>query len=211
VVLLGTAGGPPQLDGARYGVSTAVAFEDRYYVVDLGLGSFVRLAQSSLRGESDLGSSLAQARAILFTHMHSDHLADWPAVYAMGGMNKVGRALGAIDVFGPGDRGTLPRLFPPNRPEPALYNPEEPTPGITGMTRHLRNAWAADFNDRARDTNFPTPDDLFTLHDIDLSSTWQIDPEGRPPVLAEPLHVLDRHTRRPPPHGSGPGVSLRHP
>lgn len=191
LVLLGTAGGPPQLDGARYGVSTAVAFEDRYYLVDLGLGSAVRLAQSSLRGDSDLGSSLAHARAILFTHMHSDHLADWPALYAMGGMNKVGRTLGAIDVFGPGNRGTLPRLFPPGRPEPGLYNPDDPTPGITGMTHHLRNAWAADFNDRARDANFPSPDELFRIHDIDLEGIWHVDPEGRPPILDAPLDILD--------------------
>jgi ribonuclease BN (tRNA processing enzyme) len=35
------------------------------------------------------------------------------------------------------------------------------------------------------------PDDLFTVHDIDLGDVWDIDPAGRPPRLTEPLSIWE--------------------
>lgn len=52
------------------------------------------------------------------------------------------------------------------------------------MTRHLQQAWAADFNDRARDTAFAPPQNLFDVQDIDLTGRWEIDPAGVPPRVA---------------------------
>lgn len=191
LVLLGTAGGPALLDGAQSGVCTAVMYEDRVYVVDLGVGAFVRLAQSGLGPDNGLASSLARVSGIFFTHLHSDHFTDWPAVYATGTMNNAGRTLPTVKVFGPGDRGTMTRVFPPNRPAPPVYHPEDPTPGIAGMTGYLRKAFAQDLNDRARDSNFPGPDSLFEVRDIDLDGVWDVDPEGKPPRLSEPLQIWD--------------------
>jgi ribonuclease BN (tRNA processing enzyme) len=191
LVLLGTAGGPGILQGGRSGISTAVAYQDRVYLFDLGLGALLQLRRSSLAGEVGVASSLSRVRGIFFTHMHSDHLMDWPATYATGPINTRSGAATAtpIEVFGPGDRQTLPRVFPPTRPAPALYNPEQPTPGIVGMTDYLTQAWSADFNDRARDSNFAGPQSTFRVHDIDLSSVWTPDPLGKPPRLAAPIHV----------------------
>ncbi|GAB3347675.1 MBL fold metallo-hydrolase [Modestobacter lapidis] len=189
LVLLGTGGGPTLIDGNRFGVSTAVAYGDRVYVVDLGLGSFLRLRQSSLAPLDGTASTFNRVRGIFFTHMHSDHLMDWPAVYATGTMNMTGRAGGPIEVRGPGRRDTLPRVFPPTRPTPPLVNPADPTPGIAGMSGYLDQAWAADFNDRARDSNFPGPTSLFNVRDIDLTGVWSVDPEGRPPRLTKPIPV----------------------
>lgn len=189
VVLLGTAGGPAVLDGVRHGVSTAIAFEDKVYVVDLGVGAFGRLQQSGLAPDTGLGSALSWVRGIFFTHLHSDHTVDWPTTYAIGSMNVVGRSGGPVQVFGPASRDTLTRVFPPTRPAPAVVNPDEPTPGAASMTRHLRNAFAQDFNDRLRDSNFPDPDSLFEVHDIDHSAVWAIDPEGVPPRLEAPIQV----------------------
>lgn len=105
-------------------------------------------------------------------------------------MNTVGRTIKEpIQVFGPGNRGSLPRVFPPGRPAPPVYNPGDPTPGIAGMTGYLRQAFAADFNDRARDSNFASPDALFDVHDIDISGIWAPDPEGIPPRLTAPIQV----------------------
>jgi ribonuclease BN (tRNA processing enzyme) len=189
VVLLGTAGGPAVLDGGRHGASTAIAFEDKVYVVDLGIGAFGRLQQSGLSPATGLGSALSSVRGIFFTHLHSDHTVDWPTTYAIGSMNIVGRSGDPIQVFGPGARDTLTRVFPPTRPAPAVVNPAEPMPGISSMTGHLRNAFAQDFNDRLRDSNFPDPDTLFDVHDIDHSGLWAIDPEGVPPRLKAPIQV----------------------
>lgn len=189
VVLLGTAGGPAVLDGGRHGVSTAIVFEDKVYVVDLGIGAFGRLQQSGLAPDTGLGSALSRVRGIFFTHLHSDHTVDWPTTYAIGSMNIVGRSGGPVQVFGPGARDTLMRVFPPKRPVPGLVSPDEPMPGISSMTGHLRNAFAQDFNDRLRDSNFPDPDTLFEVHDIDHSAVWSIDPEGVPPRLEAPIDV----------------------
>ncbi|MEI7058172.1 MBL fold metallo-hydrolase [Nocardioides sp. CCNWLW239] len=189
VVLLGTAGGPAVLDGGRHGVSTAIVFEDKVYVVDLGIGAFGRLQQSGLAPDTGLGSALSRVRGIFFTHLHSDHTVDWPTTYAIGSMNIVGRSGGPVQVFGPGARDTLTRVFPPTRPAPGLVSPDEPMPGISSMTGHLRNAFAQDFNDRLRDSNFPDPDTLFEVHDIDHSAVWSIDPEGVPPRLEAPIDV----------------------
>ncbi|MDP5185308.1 MBL fold metallo-hydrolase [Blastococcus sp. BMG 814] len=187
LVLLGTAGGPGFLAGERFGISTAVAYGDRVYVVDLGLGSLLRLRQSGLSGPTGAATALTQVRGIFFTHMHSDHLLDWPATYATGPINTAGRDRAAppIRVFGPGDRGSLPeyRGLAGEQPPP-VFNPAEPTPGIAGMTRHLQQAWAADFNDRARDTAFAPPQNLFDVQDIDLTGRWEIDPAGVPPRVA---------------------------
>ncbi|MCU1568290.1 MAG: Metal-dependent hydrolase of the beta-lactamase superfamily [Pseudarthrobacter sp.] len=190
VVLLGTAGGPTILSDHRMGVATAVVYEDKVYVVDLGHGSQMRLIEAGLGAEGFGGTSFANVRGLFFTHMHSDHLIEWPAVYSTASMNTVGRTInGPIEVFGPGDRGSLPRVFPPGRAAPPVYNPDDPTPGITGMSGYLRQAFAADFNDRARDSNFASPDAIFNIQDINISPYWAPDPQGVPPRLAAPLQI----------------------
>lgn len=190
LVLLGTAGGPTVLSDKRYGISTAVTYQDKVYIVDLGHGSHMRLLSAGFGSDAFGGTSMAKIRGIFFTHMHSDHVVEWPAVYATASMNTVGRTIPEpIQVFGPGDRGSLPRVFPPNRPAPPVYNPGDPTAGIAGMTGYLRQAFAADFNDRARDSNFASPDTTFDVHDIDISPYWAPDPDGVPPLLAAPIQV----------------------
>lgn len=191
LTLLGTAGGPVHL-GDRFGISTAISFGERVYVVDLGLGSFQRLAAAGLAPETGLGSSLSWLRGVFFTHLHSDHTVDWPGMYATGTLNEVGRTdTDPIKVFGPGPRDTLTRVFPPTRPTPPVVNPADPAPGITGMTGYLRQAFAQDFNDRLRDTAFTDPGRAFEPHDIPHAGLWSIDPEGIPPRLQQPIEVWE--------------------
>lgn len=191
LVLLGTAGGPVAWGSGRSGVSTAVAYEDKVYIVDLGLGSFQRLGESDLVPPDTTNTALTNVRGIFFTHMHSDHLADWPGLFITAPTNATGRTSPAIKVFGPGDRGVLPAAFPPNRPAPPLFNPENPTPGVVGMTSYLRQAFASDLNDRSRDTNTAGPDPLFDIKEIDLAGIWTITPEGVPPRLTSPIAVFE--------------------
>jgi ribonuclease BN (tRNA processing enzyme) len=191
VVLLGTAGGPAVVTDERFGVSTAVVHGDDVYLVDLGHGSHMRLLAAGLGGDRPLGTSFSRVRGIFFTHLHSDHIAEWPAVYATATMNVIGRTGGPIEVFGPGGRGTLPRVYPEGRPEPEVFAPGDPTPGLTELTARLREALAVDFNDRTRDSGFPSPDALFRLHDLDISELWAVDPAGVPPRLSRPIEVWE--------------------
>lgn len=192
MVLLGTGGGPALMGADRYGVSTAVVYDGKVYLVDLGHGAQMRLVQGGLGAEGVGGTSMANVRGIFFTHLHSDHVAEWPAVYATLDMNVTGKTTeDPVRVFGPGNRGSLVRVFPPGRPEPKLYNPSDPTPGISGMTGYLQQAFSADFNDRARDSNNVHPDRTFLVQDIDISAHWAVTPEGVPPRLSNPIHVWE--------------------
>lgn len=66
VTLLGT--GSPLPDPYRAGPSTLVSAGSDHYLVDAGRGALMRLAAAGL--------GAAQLRAVLLTHLHSDHLTD---------------------------------------------------------------------------------------------------------------------------------------
>jgi ribonuclease BN (tRNA processing enzyme) len=189
LVLLGTAGGPPYLGVGRFGISTAIVYGERVYLVDLGLGAFQRLATAGLGLGTGLGDSLSNVRGIFFTHLHSDHTTDWPAMYATGPANVIGRSGDPVQVFGPGPRDTPTALFPPNKPEPAPIAPGDPYPGIASMTEHVRSVFAPDLNDRVRSSGFRDPNTIFQVHDIDLTGIWTVDPPGIPPRLTTPIDV----------------------
>jgi len=183
VVLLGTAGGPILTESSRMGVSTAIVYEDRVYVVDLGHGSHMNLYKAGLAGAGD-ANAFSRFRGIFFTHLHSDHTVEWPGVFATSVTNTAGGAIGQpIKVFGPGDRTALPLVNPPGAPEPALVNPERPMPGIAQMTSYIEQAFATDLNDRIRDNNSFSPSRLFDINEIDISPYWTVDESGIPPQL----------------------------
>ena len=66
VTLLGTGGPVP--DPHRAGPATLVSAGPEQYLVDAGRGVLMRLAAA--------GSGPAQLRAVLLTHLHSDHITD---------------------------------------------------------------------------------------------------------------------------------------
>ncbi len=182
VVLVGTGGGPVLRNPNVAGISTAVAYGDRIYIVDLGHGAVQQYARSGLYDPAR--SPYDNLRGIFFTHMHSDHITEWPSLYMTSVMNTTSIPDPfQVQVFGPGDRDTLPRVYPPGRAAPAVVNPQRPMPGITGMTEYLRQAVAADLNDRMRDNNAHDTRRLFATRDLDISRYWVVDPEGIPPRL----------------------------
>lgn len=71
VTLLGTAPGPPVRIG-RAGISTLVEAGGERFLFDAGYGSLARLVESGLPMDA--------VTKIFLTHLHSDHLADLPAL-----------------------------------------------------------------------------------------------------------------------------------
>jgi ribonuclease Z len=71
VLLLGT--GYPRPDPERAGPSTAVLFGDKWFVVDAGRGTTMRVAGTDLK--------YANLRGVFLTHLHSDHTAGLPDLF----------------------------------------------------------------------------------------------------------------------------------
>jgi len=175
LILLGTAGGPvfwPNTD--RASTASAVVVDGHTYLVDCGHGSGKRLQQALY--PTGLGhQTLKTVQAIFLTHLHSDHVTDYPALLLYGHSSEGlrTRQSSPMQVFGPGRRGEMEPVFAPLGRTPAVlppFNPGNPTPGTRDMTDGIYAAFATDINDRMRDYAIPDIRALVTAHDIVLPS-----------------------------------------
>ena len=89
VVLLGT--GYPRPDPERAGPSTAVVIGEKWFVVDAGRGTTMRIAGAQL--------PYAQFRAVFLTHLHSDHTAGLPDLFNTSW--QFGRKTVPLELYGP--------------------------------------------------------------------------------------------------------------
>lgn len=192
LVLLGTAGGPlwwPRTD--RAGVASAVVVGRRVYLVDLGEDALRQYRRAGLATSQADREAITDLRGVFFTHLHSDHIVDYNNLLQWSILN--GRqvpGLPPVQVFGPGNRGSLPPLFG-QPPAPPVVNPDSPTPGTVEMTEHLLMAYANDFNDRMRDNRLPDPRDQFQVHDISIPLGIVEDPNVDPAPLMDPFVVFE--------------------
>src|SRR6266853_5910572 len=74
VVLLGT--GTPVPDPDRSGPATAIAVDDRAYLVDFGPGVVRRASAAAARGIQAVRPE--NLKVAFVTHLHSDHTAGYP-------------------------------------------------------------------------------------------------------------------------------------
>jgi glyoxylase-like metal-dependent hydrolase (beta-lactamase superfamily II) len=130
LALLGTSGGPIWwTDSNRRGISSAVVVGDAVYMVDCGDGAPEAWRPAGLLGPGQGQNDMTKLRALFLTHLHSDHISDYPTLLLQG---FVGGGLATADrplhVYGPGRREGLPHVFPPGRPTPAPVNPRTPAP-----------------------------------------------------------------------------------
>lgn len=87
VILIGT--GNPQTVIGRGFPSTLVRYKEHYFLVDVGDGTVMQLAQA--------GIPIGKIENVLFTHHHADHDAGYPYFYINSGMNNRQK----LDVVGP--------------------------------------------------------------------------------------------------------------
>lgn len=197
VVLLGTAGGPVWYPGTkRVGISSALAVGEKFYLIDLGNGSTHRMSEAFNHGtfiktsggmvERGTPDFLDNLNALFFTHLHSDHTVEYPSLLNFGFTSGL-KPSRPVPVFGPGDRGELPPIFPPGR-SASVINPSDPTPGTAGMTKYLFYAFAQTMNYFMRGTGAGDFRAMFDVKDIKLPAIpGFIDPNRTPSPPMKPF------------------------
>ena len=170
LLLLGTAGGPAYWPNTnRRSTSSALVVGDAVYLVDCGDGAGKRL-QEALE-PTDQRATMKTLRGVFLTHLHSDHVIDYPNILLYGWFVGIELAASPLRVFGPGRRGQMEPVFTPSgrqAVEPQVMNPSNPTPGTVDMTEYLYQAFATDINDRMRDNGKKDLRTLVRVEDIKL-------------------------------------------
>jgi len=164
----------------RASSSSALLVGDSIYLVDLGQGSTSRLteafnAEPMVRGDSYCGTGsstfLRNVKALFLTHLHNDHVADYPNLLLIGPGAGLG-ALQPLKVIGPCDRGQLDinksgfdesRLVYTDSANLPLITP---TPGIRQTTDLIWQAFAQTINDMMLDNAYPDFRSLVEVQEI---------------------------------------------
>ena len=89
VILLGT--GYPRPDANHAGPATAIIAGDKWFLVDAGRGTTMRVAGTELKYEN--------LRGVFITHLHSDHTAGLPDVFITSW--QFGRKTTPLPLYGP--------------------------------------------------------------------------------------------------------------
>ena len=89
VILLGT--GYPRPDPMRAGPSTVIVAGEKWFIVDAGRGTTMRIAATDLKYDN--------MRAVFLTHLHSDHTAGLPDLFDTSW--QFGRKTKPLPLYGP--------------------------------------------------------------------------------------------------------------
>jgi ribonuclease BN (tRNA processing enzyme) len=194
LVLLGTSGGPIWwADSNRRGIASALVVDDAVYMVDCGDGAPEAWRPAGLLGPGQGQNDMRQLRAVFLTHLHSDHVTDYPTLLLQGWVGGgLGTAERPVHVYGPERRKGLPHTFPPGRPAPMPVHPENPGAGTVDMTESLLAAFSTDINDRMYDSASPDIRSRVQAHDISIPPGATIPSSPPPRVSPFLVHEDDR-------------------
>jgi len=189
LVLLGTAGGRTSWRGSQSaGIASAVVVNGQVYLVDFGAGWLRRYFQAGL-GAPPPGRGLETLRAAFITHMHADHIVDYPSLVLFGASDGLAERRQKLKVIGPGSRGKLPPASGGNDGVADVVAPEQPMPGTVAMTEALYRAFAADINDNILDSRKPNPHSRVDVVDITLPAGLDVDPNRDPAPTMAPFEI----------------------
>lgn len=189
LVLLGTSGGRTSWRGVQAaGISSAVVVNGQVYLVDFGAGWLRRFFQAGL-GAPPPARGLESLRAAFITHLHADHVVDYPSLVLFGASDGLSERKDPLLVFGPGVRGKLPPVSGSTTGVSAVVAPEGPTPGTVAMTEAMYRAFATDINDNILDSRKPNPHSRIKVQDIAIPAQAGIDPNTDPAPEMAPFPV----------------------
>ncbi|EYS93718.1 hydrolase [Cupriavidus sp. SK-4] len=189
LVLLGTAAGRTSYGGTSLaGISSALVVDGDVYLIDFGQGWLRRYLQAGL-GKMPGKPGLSSLRAAFITHLHADHVVDYPALFLFGSTDGLAARKTPVRVFGPGPRGSLVPVAGANRTNVPVIHPEDPTPGTVAMTESIYKAFATDINDNIRDSQKPDPHTLVAVEDIKVPDGVVADANRDPAPDMQPFPV----------------------
>lgn len=194
LVILGSSGGVGYWPGSnRASSSSAIVVNGTIYLIDLGQGAAARLNEA-FNSESVVNADgsymdnpsstfLNKVKALFFTHLHQDHVADYANLLLIGAGTDLGSpstggwGTNPIEVIGPCNRGQLDNNKNPNitaesidswiistdSSNPALVTP---TPGTIQMTDLILQAFAQAVNDLMLDDGYPNYKSLVEVTEI---------------------------------------------
>ncbi len=182
VVLLGVAGGPAPT-GGRAGIASVLIAGDGAYLVDAGRGA--------LNQFMDAGLGLSALKGIFLTHMHQDHTSSYFDFLLLG--NRIPRVYEegfvSLTVCGPGPGAPPP--FLPKVEQP--YAPDDPYPGIVGLTEGSFRAHANALNNFLA-VGAPDLRETVTLRELPPADV-QASPADPAPSMT-PFQVFEDHNVR---------------
>jgi ribonuclease BN (tRNA processing enzyme) len=189
VVILGTAAGRTSWRGTKVGgTSTAISIHGSVYVVDFGHGWEDRYFQAGLA--APLGKpetvGLQTLRAGFITHMHADHVVDYPRLLLFGATDGLTKRKTPVEIYGP---GRSVKVLEHSKAKPgSLVNPDNLAPGTVDMTEMLWRAFASDINDNMIDSGMPPPQTYIQPHDIEIPKALNASPDNVTPPM-KPIAV----------------------
>ncbi|HMK49853.1 MAG TPA: MBL fold metallo-hydrolase [Thermodesulfovibrionales bacterium] len=195
LVILGSSGGVSYWQGStRASSSSALVVNGTIYLIDLGQGATARLNQAfnsnsvvNANGsykENPSSTFLTKVKALFFTHLHQDHVADYANLLLIGagaGLGSPSQATGLatnpLKVIGPCNRGqqdnnNSPYITPgtigswivsTDSSNPALITR---TPGTIQMTNLILGSFAQAVNDIMLDDGYPNYRTLVEVSEI---------------------------------------------
>jgi ribonuclease BN (tRNA processing enzyme) len=189
LVVLGTGGGSNP-KSTRFGYANAVVVGDAAYLIDCGEGVHYQAWKAGIAMHSGrIPPGGAWVRSIAITHLHSDHVVDYPNLLLGFWANN------DVDVYGPADAGLPIATYPPGRVQEWRF-PQDPTPGLSAMTDYLFRAFAFNINARMADEGRPDLISRIRTHDIGYAGGQRrpaidlralgIDAHGATPETAAP-------------------------
>src|SRR5699024_6834441 len=168
---------------SRQGISTAIVFEDSWYLIDCGSGLGRQIRASGL--------SLENLKGVFITHMHSDHVVDLASLILFAPYEKAADSSGPIPSMVPGNRPRVTQLSPHAISTPDPVCPENPGAGIEAAFENLVAAYSADINDRILDSLTPGPYEHFAPEDIAIPGGIAFDADDNVAPDMEPFVVFE--------------------
>jgi ribonuclease BN (tRNA processing enzyme) len=216
LVILGSSGGVGYWPGSnRASSSSALVVNGTIYLIDIGQGATYRLNEAfnsaSLVDQNGAyiypasSTFLGNVKALFFTHLHQDHVADYANLLLIGAGSNLGKptpaskgwATSPLQVIGPCNRGQRDNNNNPNLTDSWIIYTDSsdpskitPTPGTRQMTDLILQAFAQAANDIMLDDGYPNYKSLVQVREIGIELTspdsptcpvtppFQIYPEG---------------------------------